>query len=71
MSATDLRVIESAGVSVATKPAAYGAGYVGWAKRGRIATECPMLEPGEVWIGHGADRDALERGLLIEAGGVH
>ena len=71
VTAPDVRITSSGGVSVATAPAVIGGGWIGWAKRGQIVAACPFDEPGEVWIGDGSDRDALERALLAEAGGLH
>lgn len=71
MTPADIRVTTSGGVSVATVPAVFGGGWIGWAKRGQIVASCPFEEPGEVWMGDGSDREALERALLSEAGGLH
>lgn len=55
------------GISVSSRKAKNGAdGYVAWGKIGKIVTDSPLLEPGEVWFAFAETAAAAEAEVLSE-----
>ena len=55
------------GINVFSRKARKGVdGYVAWGKFGKIVTDSPLLEPGEVWFAFAETAEAAEAELLKE-----